>query len=74
MQINREGLRDVEHQYAKPPGVFRILVLGDSFVEAMHVPLESTFPRRLEERLNARRRRGQGRGHQRRRERLRHGQ
>jgi lysophospholipase L1-like esterase len=52
VQINHEGLRDVEHQYAKPPGVFRILVLGDSFVEAMHVPLESTFPRQLQERLD----------------------
>jgi len=52
VQINREGLRDVEHRYAKTPGVFRILVLGDSFVEAMHVPLESTFPRQLQERLD----------------------
>jgi lysophospholipase L1-like esterase len=52
VQINREGLRDVEHQYAKPPGVFRILVLGDSFVEAMHVPLERTFSRRLQERFD----------------------
>jgi lysophospholipase L1-like esterase len=52
VQINRQGLRDVEHRYVKPPGVFRILVLGDSFVEAMHVPLESTFPRQLQERLD----------------------
>ncbi|MFI5396482.1 MAG: GDSL-type esterase/lipase family protein [Candidatus Binatia bacterium] len=52
VQINREGLRDVEHQYVKPAGVFRILVLGDSFVEAMHVPLEATFPRLLQQRLN----------------------
>jgi hypothetical protein len=55
VEINREGLRDVEHQYAKPAGVFRILVLGDSFVEAMHVPLASTFPRLLERQLDARR-------------------
>ncbi len=53
--INGEGLRDVEHQYAKPAGVFCILVLGDSFVEAMHVPLAATFPRLLEQQLNARR-------------------
>jgi lysophospholipase L1-like esterase len=52
VQINHEGLRDVEHRYAKPPGVFRILVLGDSFVEAMHVPLESTFSRQLQERFD----------------------
>jgi hypothetical protein len=52
VHINRQGLRDVEHQYAKPPGVFRILVVGDSFVEALHVPLEATFSRRLEQALN----------------------
>lgn len=52
VQINTQGLRDVEHAFAKPPGTFRILVLGDSFVEAMHVPLEATFARVLEQRLN----------------------
>ena len=29
---NSKGLRDVEHTYEKPPGVFRIVVIGDSFV------------------------------------------
>ena len=53
VQINREGLRDVEHAYEKPPNVYRILLLGDSFVEAMHVPLEATLGRQLESRLNA---------------------
>jgi len=52
VHINRQGLRDVEHAYAKPSGVFRILVLGDSFVEAMHVPLEATFARRLQKRFD----------------------
>lgn len=52
VRINREGLRDVEHEYAKAPGVFRILVIGDSFVEAMHVPLEATFGRLLDQQLN----------------------
>lgn len=52
VQINRQGLRDVERDYAKPEGVFRILVLGDSFVEAMHVPLAATFARLLEQQLN----------------------
>jgi len=51
VQINALGLRDAERAYAKPAGVFRILVLGDSFVEAMHVRLEETFPRLLESRL-----------------------
>ncbi len=29
---NSKGLRDVEHTYDKPPGIFRIVVIGDSFV------------------------------------------
>jgi hypothetical protein len=52
VQINHHGLRDVERDYAKAPGVFRVLIIGDSFVEAMHVPLEATFPRVLERQLN----------------------
>jgi hypothetical protein len=50
--INSHGLRDVEHEYEKKPGVARILVLGDSFVEALHVALEDSFPRRLEAELD----------------------
>lgn len=50
--INSQGLRDVEHDYTKPPDVFRILILGDSYVEGMRVPLEQTFGKRLEDRLN----------------------
>ncbi len=50
--INDRGLRDVEHAYDKPPDVFRILILGDSYVEGMRVPLDQTFGKRLEERLN----------------------
>jgi len=53
VRVNHRGLRDIDHQLAKPPGVFRILVLGDSFVEAMHVPLEATSGRLLEQQLNA---------------------
>ncbi len=30
--INSKGLRDTEHSYDKPTGVFRIVVVGDSFV------------------------------------------
>lgn len=30
--INSKGLRDVEHTYEKPAGVYRIVVIGDSFV------------------------------------------
>ncbi len=52
VQTNHKGLRDVEHDYTKAAGVFRILVLGDSFVEAMQVPLDNSFPRLLQDRLN----------------------
>jgi lysophospholipase L1-like esterase len=49
--INSQGLRDPERSYAKPVGAFRVLALGDSFVEAYSVPLEETFTQRLEKSL-----------------------
>lgn len=52
VQINSRGLRDVEHAVAKPAGTERILLLGDSFVEALHVPLEKSVGRLLEADLN----------------------
>ncbi len=46
---NRLGYRDTEHPVAKPPGVYRILVLGDSIAAGLEVErLEDTFPRLLE--------------------------
>lgn len=50
--INSQGLRDVEHSYDKPPDTYRILIVGDSTVAAFEVPLEQTFHRLLEARLN----------------------
>jgi hypothetical protein len=41
--INSDGLRDREHSLAKPPGTLRIAVLGNSYTEAMQVPLEQTY-------------------------------
>ena len=52
--FNAQGFRDRERSVAKPPGGFRILVLGDSFVEALQVPLDETFPAVLEDRLRLR--------------------
>lgn len=51
--INSAGLRDREHTTAKPAGVVRILVLGDSYAEALQVPMEQTFWSVLERELNA---------------------
>jgi hypothetical protein len=57
VKMSSHGLRDVEHEYAKPPGTFRILVLGDSYMEAVQVELEHVFARQLERELRARGRR-----------------
>ena len=51
--INSSGLRDREHSKSKPPGAFRIAVLGDSYAEAMQVPMEAAFWRVLELKLQA---------------------
>jgi hypothetical protein len=52
VRINSAGWRDVEHSLVKPAGVYRIVILGDSFIEAMQVPLQDTIGRRLEQELN----------------------
>src|ERR1041385_8008249 len=52
VSINSAGLRDREHTIAKPSDTIRIALLGDSYCEALQVPLEQTFwwqlPQRLE--------------------------
>jgi hypothetical protein len=44
---NRDGFLDADHAPAKPPGVVRVGFFGDSYVEALQVPLEDTFFRKL---------------------------
>src|SRR6266481_7555898 len=51
VRINSDGLRDREHAKTKPEDTVRIAVLGDSFSEAMHVPMEHTFWSLLERKL-----------------------
>ncbi|MBD1826343.1 SGNH/GDSL hydrolase family protein [Microcoleus vaginatus GB1-A2] len=51
VQVNSEGLRDREHTKAKPPNTLRVAVLGDSFTEAIQVPIEETFWSKLERKL-----------------------
>lgn len=49
---NSLGFHSKEFSFEKPTSTFRIVVLGDSFVEAAQVPLEKTFFARLENMLN----------------------
>jgi hypothetical protein len=53
IQINSDGLRDREHARRKPPHTFRIAILGDSYAEALQVPLEDAFWHVLETKLRA---------------------
>jgi hypothetical protein len=53
MEINLLGLRGPLVSPQKPPGVFRILGLGDSFTFAVGVREADTCLRRLETKLNA---------------------
>jgi len=51
-RINSHGWRDRPRQLLPPPGVFRIAVCGDSYVEALQVEADSTFCLRAEDALN----------------------
>src|SRR5438067_1886482 len=53
VKINCDGLRDREHAKQKPPGTFRIAVVGDSYAEALQVPLEDAFWSVMEKQLQA---------------------
>lgn len=50
---NHFGIREKEFPLSKPDSVIRILVTGDSFVEGMGAPYDSTWPRLLEGILRA---------------------
>ena len=53
LDFNPMGLRDPRQSYAKPPGTFRILALGDSFIEAAQVQAHETAAARLEQLLGS---------------------
>ena len=54
VRTNALGMRDRPHARLPAPGTFRIVVLGDSFMEAYQVPLEQSLPYQLQERLASR--------------------
>ncbi|MFN2509830.1 MAG: SGNH/GDSL hydrolase family protein [Pyrinomonadaceae bacterium] len=43
VRINSHGLRDREHSITKPANTLRIAILGDSYAEALQVPMEKAF-------------------------------
>lgn len=49
---NQLGFHDVEFREEKPADVYRIAIVGDSFTQALEVPISSTFHNILEKRLN----------------------
>jgi lysophospholipase L1-like esterase len=51
---NRLGFHDSEWTRKKPPGTWRVLVVGDSFTAGWSVPREDLFVERIERSLNER--------------------
>jgi len=51
IRINSDGLRDREHSIAKPENTFRIAILGDSYPEALSVPVHEAFWSVMQKRL-----------------------
>ncbi|MGA1622534.1 MAG: SGNH/GDSL hydrolase family protein [Synechocystis sp.] len=51
VKINAEGLRDRHYEVEKPPQTYRIVVLGDSFSEAIQLDADKTFWSEMERRL-----------------------
>ena len=52
---NSRGYRDLERTVGKPPGVRRLVSLGDSFAWGASVEFEDAYPQRLERGLRRRR-------------------
>ena len=53
LKINAQGFRDTDHETAKPEGVLRVAVLGDSFTEAREVALPDTYWKVMEREFSA---------------------
>lgn len=61
VEVNSFGFRDREWTVAKPPDIYRIAVLGDSYIEAAQVEREQMFGAQLEQLLNTQRKESQSR-------------
>lgn len=53
VSINRAGFRDRDWTVEKPAGIYRVAVLGDSFVDATNVAVEDGFVRQIARALAA---------------------
>ena len=53
-RFNSRGVRGPEYSLEKPPGEFRIVILGDSYTEGYTVEFEELFSETLKRRLNER--------------------
>ena len=53
VKFNSDGFRDKDRPTEKPAGTVRIAVVGDSFVEALQVPVEQRFTELLESGLKS---------------------
>lgn len=53
INYNQNGIRDDAHTYDKPKNTYRILLIGDSYVESEQTGLAETFHKRLENLLNS---------------------
>ena len=51
---NKLGIRDKDYSEDKPDSVFRILITGNSYVEGVGAPYDSTWPRLIEKELLSR--------------------
>jgi lysophospholipase L1-like esterase len=52
-RISSAGLRDREYAPAKPPGVFRVVVIGDSIAYGFGIPQSDALSKQLEELLQS---------------------
>lgn len=52
IKINNEGFNDRNYNVSNSKNVYRILIIGDSFTSAVHVPLNQTFQELMEKNLS----------------------